>query len=143
MILGNLDTLCPAIFILLLVLLAALLAISRLNKPRDIPGRLLSREDAPPLTFDSALQLNHYFPLPDGFAYTEDDDGTPTIVRIEDGLTLPYTVQEDLLTFDEPYVRPDGTVATRTHKLSRQRKQGPLSNRSHPEPDGTGRYPSV
>lgn len=143
MILDNLDTLCPATFVLLLILLAALLVISRLNKPRDIPGRLLSREDAPPITFDSALQLNHYFPLPDGFAYTEDEDGTPTIVRIQDGLTLPYTVEEELLTFEEPYVRTDGTVATRSHKLSRQRKQAPLSNRSHLEPNGTGRYPSL
>jgi len=143
MILDNLDTLCPATFVLLLILLAALIAISRLNKPRDIPGRLLSREDAPPISFDSALQLNHYFPLPDGFAYTEDDDGAPTIVRIEDGLSLSYTVEEDLLTFEEPYVRPDGTVATRIHKLSRQSKQVPLANRSHPEPNGTGRYPSL
>lgn len=143
MILDNLDTLCPATFVLLLILLVALLAISRLNKPRDIPGRFLSRDDAPPLRFDSALQLNHYFPLPDGFAYTEEDDGTPTIVRIEDGLTLSYTVDEDRLTFEEPYLRPDGTIATRTHKLSRQSKPAALSDHSHPEPNGTGRYSSV
>lgn len=120
--LGSLEMLCPAIFILLLILLAALIVLALLKKPREIPGRFLTPDDAPPLAFDTVFKLHHYFPLPEGFAYTEDDDGTPTIIRLDDNLPLPYTVEEERLIFAEPYRRPDGSTGTRTHELQRQRR---------------------
>jgi hypothetical protein len=82
----------------------------------------LTNGNAPPATLDTVFKLNYYFPLPDGFAYTEDETGTPTIVRIEDGLSLPYKVSQNRLTFEEPYLRPDGTVATCSHEVYRRSK---------------------
>ena len=125
MILGNLETLCLSIFVLLLILLITLFALALLKRPRQVPGRYLKREDAPPLPLDTVFKLNHYFPLPNGFAYTEDDNGAPIIVRIDDGLVLPYRMEEALLIFEEPYLRPDGKTGTRTHELFRQHKPVP------------------
>ena len=121
MILGGLETLCLGVVFLLLLVLAALFNLALLGQPRQIPGRFLTRDDASPVTLDTAFKLGHYFPLPPGYAFTERDDGTPIVVRIDDQLPLKFTVADELLTFEELYIRSDGTTGTRRHKVARGR----------------------
>ena len=123
MIPGNLEILCLGTIALLLLLLAFLIVLALLKRATgapEIPGRLLTREKASPMSVDTVMKLNYYYPLPEGFAYTEDEDGAPTVVRVDDGISLPHTVEADRLTFEEPYLREDGTGVLRTYEVFRR-----------------------
>ena len=61
--------------------------------------------------------LVRYYPLPDGFEYQMAHDGVPTIARPSDGETFSFLIEEELLTFDEPFTRSDGKVAFRTTEV--------------------------
>ena len=120
MILGGLETLCLGVVFLFLLVVAAFVNLALLGQPREISARYLTQNDTPPVTLNTAFQLDYYFPLPPGFAYTDLEDGTPIIVRIDDQLPLNYRLTGALLTFEEPYVRPDGTTGQRQYRISRQ-----------------------
>ena len=61
--------------------------------------------------------LAHYYPLPAGFDYRQDEQGVPMIVRAQDGRQFHFLIEEGLLTFDEPYTRPDGRTAYKTTEV--------------------------
>lgn len=121
MFLGGLETLCMSAFVLALLLFAGLFALALFSKPRHVPSRELRSSETPPATPTSAFQLSHYFPLPEGYAYAEEADGTPRIVRLEDDRTLSFTVGDDLLTFEDPPPNRRGQSAPRRQVRRRSR----------------------
>ncbi len=61
--------------------------------------------------------LAHYYPLPAGFDYRQDEKGVPMIVRAQDGRQFHFLIEAGLLTFDEPYTRPDGRTGYKTTEV--------------------------
>jgi hypothetical protein len=58
--------------------------------------------------------LGHYYPLPDGFAYAQTAEGVPVVQRQADGETFYFLIEEELMGFDVPRTRPDGTPGKKT-----------------------------
>lgn len=61
--------------------------------------------------------LARFYPLPAGLEYRQLDQGVPTIVRQADGRQFTFLIEADLLTFDEPYAKPDGKIAYKTTEV--------------------------
>jgi hypothetical protein len=58
--------------------------------------------------------LARYYPLPRGYAYRVRANGSPYIRRSSDGMECKIMIEEGLLTFDEPFTRPDGKTGYKT-----------------------------
>lgn len=61
--------------------------------------------------------LGRYYPLPAGFEYQRTADGAPSIARLNDGRQFRFLIEEEMLTFDEPYTRQDGRIGHRTTEV--------------------------
>jgi hypothetical protein len=58
--------------------------------------------------------LARHYPLPAGYEYRVQTDGSPYIRRLSDEMKCKIMVEEGLLTFDEPFTRPDGKTGYKT-----------------------------
>jgi hypothetical protein len=58
--------------------------------------------------------LARYYPLPQGYEYRVRANGSPYIRRSSDGMECKIMIEEGLLTFDEPFARPDGKTGYKT-----------------------------
>jgi hypothetical protein len=58
--------------------------------------------------------LTRHYPLPSGYEYRVRANGSPYIRRSSDGMECKIMVEEGLLTFDEPFTRPDGKTGYKT-----------------------------
>lgn len=58
--------------------------------------------------------LARYYPLPTGYAYQVRANGSPYIRRSSGGLECKMVIEEGLLTFDEPFTKPDGKIGYKT-----------------------------
>jgi len=61
--------------------------------------------------------LSRYYPLPAGYEYRVRANGSPYIRRASDGLECQILIEEGLLTFNEPFTRPDGKTAHKTIEI--------------------------
>jgi hypothetical protein len=61
--------------------------------------------------------LDRYFPLPAGFEYQRTDEGYAVVGRLADGAQLEFLIEEELLSFDQPYTREDGRMGYRTTEV--------------------------
>ena len=61
--------------------------------------------------------LNRYYPLPDGFVYGQTAEGVPVVERQTDGETFYFLIEEELMGFDLPLTRPDGTPGKKTIEI--------------------------
>lgn len=66
----------------------------------------------------SLEDLTRLFPLPDGFAYQQNDNGMFVIVRTSDGAQFTFLVEEDMLGFDVP--TPEGPRRKKTFEIFKQ-----------------------
>jgi hypothetical protein len=81
---------------------------------RGFPLGANSIDDPDVKTF---ADLARCYPLPAGFEYRQTADGVPVIVRLVDGKSFNFLIEEGLLGFDEPYTKPDGKVAYKTTEV--------------------------
>jgi hypothetical protein len=65
----------------------------------------------------SFADLARCYPLPSGFEYRQTADRVPVIVRLADGKSFNFLIEEKLLGFDEPYTKPDGKTAYKTTEV--------------------------
>ncbi len=68
-------------------------------------------------TFDDLARL---YPLPAGFSYRRDEDGVPYIFRASDGKRFHFLIEAELMTFDEPIPREDGSIYYKTTEVFKQ-----------------------
>jgi hypothetical protein len=61
--------------------------------------------------------LTHHYPLPAGFEYQQTDEGVPVIVRRSDAARFDFLIEAEMLTFNEPYTKPDGKTAYKTTEV--------------------------
>jgi hypothetical protein len=61
--------------------------------------------------------LERFYPLPAGLEYQEGEQGDPVIVRMADGARFSFLIEEEMLTFDEPYTRADGRRGYKTTEV--------------------------
>jgi hypothetical protein len=78
---------------------------------RDFPLGQNSIDDPDIKTF---ADLTRHYPLPDGFAYAQTAEGVPVVQRLADGETFYFLIEEELMGFDVPQTRPDGTPGKKT-----------------------------
>ena len=60
--------------------------------------------------------LARLYPLPNGYAYRQDVDGSPLVFRLADKATFTFIVEEDLLTFEIPRTDAPGTRTVEVFK---------------------------
>lgn len=65
--------------------------------------------------------LARYYPLPDGFAYAQTAEGVPVVERQADGETFYFLIEEELMGFDVPRTRPDGTPGKKTFEVFKRK----------------------
>ena len=58
-----------------------------------------------------------YYPLPAGFEYQKTAEGVPVVVRLSDHESFYFLIEEELMSFDEPYTKPDGRTGYRTTEV--------------------------
>lgn len=61
--------------------------------------------------------LPRYYPLPAGHAYQVDAHGVPGITRQSDGARFTFLIEAQMLTFNEPYTKPNGQRAFKTTEV--------------------------
>ena len=61
--------------------------------------------------------LARTYPLPNGFEYQQTQEGVPVIVRLSDGKQFNFLIEEKLLSFDDPYTKPDGKTGYKTTEV--------------------------
>jgi hypothetical protein len=64
--------------------------------------------------------LARHYPLPKGYEYRVRANGSPYIRRSSDGMECKIIIEEGLLTFDEPFTRPDGKTGYKTIEVFKQ-----------------------
>lgn len=65
--------------------------------------------------------LVRYYPLPKGFEYQTTEEGVPVITRLNDGVQFNFLIEEELMSFDEPYTKPDGKTAYKTTEVFKRK----------------------
>jgi hypothetical protein len=71
----------------------------------------------------SFAELKRYYPLPQGFEYQQTEEGVPVIVRPADGQQFNFLIEEELLSFDEPYTRENGKIGYKTTEVFKKGKK--------------------
>jgi hypothetical protein len=61
--------------------------------------------------------LPRHYPLPSGFEYQQTAEGVPVVVRLSDGESFYFLIEEELMSFDEPYYKPDGRTGYKTTEV--------------------------
>jgi hypothetical protein len=61
--------------------------------------------------------LGRHYPLPAGFEYRQTAGGVPVVYRMADGKSFHFLIEEELLGFDEPYTKKDGTTGYKTTEV--------------------------
>jgi len=61
--------------------------------------------------------LKRHYPLPAGFEYQQTAEGVPVVVRLSDGESFYFLIEEELMSFDEPYAKPDGKTGYKTTEV--------------------------
>jgi hypothetical protein len=61
--------------------------------------------------------LQRYYPLPSGFEYQQTAEGVPVVVRLSDGESFYFLIEEELMGFDEPYTKTDGQTSYKTTEV--------------------------
>lgn len=84
---------------------------------RDFP---LGQNSIDDLAIKAFADLDRYYPLPEGFEYRQTAEGVPVISRIADGKTFYFLIEEELLSFDEPYTKKDGKTGYKTTEVFRR-----------------------
>ena len=64
--------------------------------------------------------LKRYYPLPSGFEYQQTAEGVPIVVRLSDGESFYFLIEEELMGFDEPYTKPSGQTGYKTTEVFKQ-----------------------
>jgi hypothetical protein len=94
------------------------------QEPASMPPRPSAKPDFPlgeNIVSDADIRifsdLARFYPLPAGLEYRQLDQGQPAIVRQADGRQFSFLIEAGLLTFDEPYAKPDGKIAYKTTEV--------------------------
>jgi hypothetical protein len=61
--------------------------------------------------------LSRWYPLPQGFSYKVDSNGSPFIERQSDHKRSAFLIEAGLLTFDEPSQRSNGKTIYKTTEV--------------------------
>jgi hypothetical protein len=61
--------------------------------------------------------LQRFYPLPSGFEYQQTAEGMPVVVRQSDSESFYFLIEEELMSFDEPYTKPDGQTGYKTTEV--------------------------
>jgi hypothetical protein len=69
----------------------------------------------------SVADLKRYYRLPSGFEYQQTAQGVPVVVRLSDTKSFYFLIEEELMSFDEPYTRDDGSVGYKTTEVFKRR----------------------
>lgn len=59
--------------------------------------------------------------MPSGFEYQQTQEGMPVIVRLSDGKQYTFLIEEGLLSFDDPYTKPDGKTGYKTTEVFKRK----------------------
>ena len=86
-------------------------AAARGHVQRGFPLGQNSIDDPDIKTF---ADLARHYPLPQGFVYAQTAEGVPVVKRQDDGETFYFLIEEELMGFDVPRPRPDGTPGKKT-----------------------------
>lgn len=87
----------------------------RVVTPPRYPSRTLI--DEPDLrTVDD---LARRYPLPAGFTYRQREQSDFVVVREKDQAVFVFLIEEGILSFDEPYSKPDGRTGYKTTEVLR------------------------
>jgi hypothetical protein len=69
----------------------------------------------------SFTDLQRYYPLPTGFEYQQTAEGVPVVVRLSDSESFYFLIEEELMSFDEPYTKPGGQTGYRTTEVFKRK----------------------
>lgn len=81
--------------------------------------------------------LEHWYPLPEGFAYRDRGKNDLVVVRLADGAEFTFVVEEGILGFDIRHLLSDGSRGKRTVEVLKQNRPSagvaaPIQNVSFP-----------
>ena len=69
----------------------------------------------------SMADLERCYPLPSGFEYRQTAEGVPVVFRLSDSKSFWFLIEEELMSFDEPYTRDDGRTGYKTTEVFKRR----------------------